>query len=101
MKLRKQSAVTTKPPVSISGAAVNRRDFLKNSGLMAGGAFMAGGVGPGMMRKAQAAAGEGSASEIKTICTHCSVGSLPIVCSATAGLAAPNEWSGRWLPAAC
>ena len=74
MKLRKKSASTTRPPVGTSGVTINRRGFLKSSGLMAGGAVMASGVAPGMMKRARAADDKGSVREVKTICTHCSVG---------------------------
>ncbi|MEJ2590197.1 MAG: formate dehydrogenase subunit alpha [Candidatus Thiodiazotropha sp.] len=61
---------------SASGQTMTRRSFLRNSGLMTGGAVLAGGFAPGMVKRARAegmpAAGEGS--RIKTICTHCSVG---------------------------
>ncbi|MEW8279293.1 MAG: formate dehydrogenase subunit alpha [Candidatus Thiodiazotropha sp.] len=54
---------------------MSRRDFLRNSSLVAGGAALAGGFAPGMMKKANAATAEGGeAKQIKTICTHCSVG---------------------------
>ncbi|MEJ2393272.1 MAG: formate dehydrogenase subunit alpha [Candidatus Thiodiazotropha sp.] len=54
---------------------MNRRDFLRNSGLMAGGVAMASGFAPGMMKRAQASEMEAAGvSKIKTICTHCSVG---------------------------
>ena len=55
--------------------ALSRRAFLKNSSLMAGGAALATTVSPVMMKKADAAvASGGKTEEIKTICTHCSVG---------------------------
>ncbi len=55
---------------------MSRRAFLRNSGLMAGGAVLAGGYTPGMIKRAQAAdpASAGGTQRIKTICTHCSVG---------------------------
>ncbi|MES9820244.1 MAG: formate dehydrogenase subunit alpha [Candidatus Thiodiazotropha sp.] len=54
---------------------MSRRDFLRNSSLMAGGAALATGFAPGMMKKAEAATTEkGQVEQIKTICTHCSVG---------------------------
>jgi formate dehydrogenase major subunit len=59
------------------GLAMSRRGFLRNSGLMAGGAALATTLTPTMMKKAQASASAeagGSTNEIKTICTHCSVG---------------------------
>ncbi|MCG6867877.1 MAG: formate dehydrogenase subunit alpha [Gammaproteobacteria bacterium] len=57
-------------------AAISRRDFLRSSGLMAGGAVLSTTLAPSMMKKAEATAVEegGEVEEIKTICTHCSVG---------------------------
>ena len=64
---RKASATNT--------AVVNRRDFLKGSGLMAGGAALATTFSPHMMKKAHAASNTTAhIKEVKTICTHCSVG---------------------------
>jgi len=56
--------------------AISRRTFLRNSSLMAGGAALASTVSPTMMKKADAAMSEGGGkiTEVKTICTHCSVG---------------------------
>jgi formate dehydrogenase major subunit len=83
MKLRKTSDLPIDAQVDVlpcatrqaGGQALSRRAFLKNSGLMAGGAVLASGFAPGMVRKARAeetdSAGE---QKIKTICTHCSVG---------------------------
>ncbi len=63
---------------SLLGTSVNRRSFLKNSGLTAGGAALAVGAGPSMLKKARAAttyAKEGVATtRVNSICTHCSVG---------------------------
>ncbi|MGE5504127.1 MAG: formate dehydrogenase subunit alpha [Actinomycetota bacterium] len=58
------------------GAAVDRRTFLKRSGLAAGGAALAGGLAAGTVRKAEAVpqAPQGKAEIKKAICTHCSVG---------------------------
>ncbi|MEW8027655.1 MAG: formate dehydrogenase subunit alpha [Candidatus Thiodiazotropha sp.] len=55
---------------------MSRRDFLRNSSLMAGGAALATGFAPGMMKRAEAATADekGQVEQIKTICTHCSVG---------------------------
>ncbi|MCU7847448.1 MAG: formate dehydrogenase subunit alpha [Candidatus Thiodiazotropha sp. (ex Lucinoma kastoroae)] len=82
MKLQKTSdlmsvnnAVSPSPKKSSSGQAMTRRDFLRNSSLMAGGAALATGFTPGMMRKAEAATAQKGQVELKkTICTHCSVG---------------------------
>ena len=80
MKLVKKSSspspVTEARAVS-SGLAVNRRDFLRNSGLAAGGAALATSLAPGMMRQARATEPAPNADEtktIRTVCTHCSVG---------------------------
>jgi len=58
----------------LTGSVVDRRAFLRNSGLAAGGAAI--GLPLGMVRKAEAApAGTGGEiKQVKTICTHCSVG---------------------------
>ena len=62
-----------------TGLALHRRDFLRNSGLLAGGAALATGLAPGMMRRAKAtdatpAPSSGETKTVRTICTHCSVG---------------------------
>jgi formate dehydrogenase major subunit len=59
-----------------SGGAVDRRAFLRNSGLAVGGLTAAATVGAGRVEKAhaQAAAGAGKIEIKKSICTHCSVG---------------------------
>lgn len=60
------------------GTTVNRRTFLKNSGLTAGGAVLAVGAGPSMLKKARAAGTYAKAgietTLVHSICTHCSVG---------------------------
>ena len=60
----------------IAGGAIDRRTFLRNSGLTVGGLAAASTLSSGMVRKADAAAGGGDPNvEIrKTVCTHCSVG---------------------------
>ncbi|MCW8902295.1 MAG: formate dehydrogenase subunit alpha [Sedimenticola sp.] len=57
-------------------SAISRRAFLRNSGLMAGGAVLASSYTPGMIKRVQAAesATAGEVQQVKTICTHCSVG---------------------------
>ncbi len=60
---------------SISGATVNRRDFLKKSGLAVGGITAASALTTGTATKANAAGeGDGKLEVVKSICTHCSVG---------------------------
>ncbi|MBY5993246.1 formate dehydrogenase subunit alpha [Ferrimonas balearica] len=55
---------------------LNRRQFLKNAGVTAGGIAAASMLGQGMIRKAEAAQGSGSGETktVRTICSHCSVG---------------------------
>ncbi len=82
MKLHKTSDLvnhsssdSVSPERASAGQSMSRRDFLRNSSLVAGGAALASGFTPGMMKKAEAATTEkGQAEQIKTICTHCSVG---------------------------
>jgi len=70
------SAKADAPPVT--GLAVNRRDFLRNTSLVAGGAALAVGLAPGMMRRARATSeavpDNAQTRTARTICTHCSVG---------------------------
>ncbi|MCG6967136.1 MAG: molybdopterin-dependent oxidoreductase [Chromatiaceae bacterium] len=84
MKLKKISdqvgtAAATQTPNTAhgeTGRKLSRRDFLRHSGILAGGTALATGLAPGMMRKVQAAPGAaaGEATSVRTICTHCSVG---------------------------
>jgi len=62
--------------IAAGGVALSRRAFLRNSGLMAGGAALATGLSPAMMKRAHASAepAQGAVKEVRTICTHCSVG---------------------------
>ena len=61
---------------SLTGDAVDRRTFLKRSGLTAGGIAAAASLSPGMVTKAKAAASTatGKIKKIKSVCTHCAVG---------------------------
>ena len=83
MKLTKRSDQIPAQPGNDSNSgmasgrsAISRRAFLRNSGLMAGGAVLASSYTPGMIKRVQAAesATTGEVQQIKTICTHCSVG---------------------------
>ena len=64
---------------ALAGTTVDRRAFLKTSGLTAGGAALALGGG-GMVTKARAATGEShpkagiETTTARSVCTHCSVG---------------------------
>jgi len=58
------------------GGSMDRRTFLKRSGLTVGGAALASAAPLGLARKAdaQSAAAAKSLSKVKSVCTHCSVG---------------------------
>ncbi|HID49260.1 MAG TPA: formate dehydrogenase, partial [Chromatiales bacterium] len=57
------------------GQAMTRRSFLLNSSLMTGGAALASTFSPVMMKKASAkTSANGAVDQVKTVCTHCSVG---------------------------
>ena len=78
MKLfKKQDSSPTngKAFVGFAGDSVDRRTFLRRSGLTMGGAAVAGIIPASMMRKAEAAgAGGGKTEIVRTICNHCAVG---------------------------
>jgi formate dehydrogenase major subunit len=76
MKLTKKSNRPAVTPSSGGGWTMDRRTFLRNSGIAAGG-IAAAGLSPGMMRRAKAESPAGAGGEtktVRTICTHCSVG---------------------------
>ncbi|MEQ8707452.1 MAG: molybdopterin-dependent oxidoreductase [Rhodospirillales bacterium] len=80
MLTKKTGGVATSPRLTkalagIAGKTVDRRTFLKGSGLAAGGIALAS-VMPGTVKKAdaQVAAGAGDVKVVKSVCTHCSVG---------------------------
>ncbi len=80
MLTRKTNGVANGPRLSkafagLVGSAVDRRTFLKRSGLTAGGLAAASALSFGRVQSAQAAADSSEPVEIKkTVCTHCSVG---------------------------
>ncbi len=80
IKRKSSEATRSKLQAAIAGASatlVDRRSFLRNSGLAAGGLAALGTLTAGAVRKADAmpAAVEGAKLERrKNICTHCSVG---------------------------
>ena len=81
MKLiKKQSGAVSAQKVdgrqsAFRGLALDRRAFLRNSGLAAGGAAIGSVLAPTMVRKASAATQrEGEITTVRTVCTHCSVG---------------------------
>jgi formate dehydrogenase major subunit len=58
----------------VIGGAINRRTFLKRSGLTAGGAALAAAVPLGMAKQVKAAAATEGMKNVKSVCTHCAVG---------------------------
>ncbi len=80
MLTRKTNGVATGPRLSKAlaatvGSAIDRRTFLKRSGLTVGGIAAASSMSFGMVKKAEAAeAGSGDIKLVKSVCTHCSVG---------------------------
>ena len=85
MKLRRKEGASgsgSMPDVNLGtglfGRAVNRRTFLRHSGVTAGGAALATVAAPAMVSKVRAAElspKSGVDTEIKlSVCTHCSVG---------------------------
>ncbi|MBO6947096.1 MAG: molybdopterin-dependent oxidoreductase [Rhodospirillales bacterium] len=65
----------TKALAGVVGGSMDRRTFLKRSGVTAGGIALASSLPAGMVKKAEAAsAAAGNIQQIKSVCTHCSVG---------------------------
>jgi len=76
MKLTKKSTKAAPTTTPTTGWTMDRRTFLRNSGIAAG-SVAAAGLLPGMMQRAHASApaqGKGEVKTVRTICTHCSVG---------------------------
>jgi len=72
-----QPGETPPPAAGLLGRTIDRRTFLRRTGLAAGGAAVATTVSMRMMRRADAAqaeAGDGESVKKRTVCTHCSVG---------------------------
>ena len=64
----------SKALAGITGSAIDRRTFLRRSGLTAGGAAVAAVMPLGRVQKAVAQSGTVGVTQVKTVCTHCSVG---------------------------
>ncbi len=58
----------------VIGGSMDRRTFLKRSGVTAGGVALASVLPTGMAKEAKAAAGAMQLKQIKTVCSHCAVG---------------------------
>ena len=80
MLTKKTNGVANGPRLSkalagVTGSAIDRRAFLKRSGLAAGTAAAVATMSFGRVKKAEAqAAATGTVKQIKSICNHCSVG---------------------------
>ncbi len=80
MLTKKTNGVANGPRLSkalagVTGNAIDRRTFLKRSGLTAGGVAAGTALSFGRVEKAAAqSAGDSRVKQIKSVCTHCSVG---------------------------
>ncbi len=78
MKLIKRRSADAPSTAFGLGEAIDRRTFLRRSGVALGGAAVSGVLTAGMMRRAEAKGAspqEGVATELRrSVCTHCSVG---------------------------
>jgi len=80
MLTKKSNGVAGRPRLSkalagVVGGSMDRRSFLKRSGVAAGGVALASALPAGMVKKAEAASGAaGELTQVKSVCTHCSVG---------------------------
>ncbi len=80
MLTKKTNGVANGPRLSkalagMVGSAIDRRTFLKRSGLAAGSAVAAASLSSGMVKKAEAQSSTSSGMQVvKSVCTHCSVG---------------------------
>ncbi len=80
MLTKKTNGVANGPRLSkalagVSGSAIDRRTFLKRSGLTAGGVAAGTALSFGRVEKAAAQSADASkVKQIKSVCTHCSVG---------------------------
>jgi Anaerobic dehydrogenases, typically selenocysteine-containing len=74
--IKKQGGRTGSIGEGFTGEVIDRRTFLRRSGLAAGGAALASMLPPSMMKKAQAKRIDPSVKTDlhRSICTHCSVG---------------------------
>ncbi len=92
MLTKKTNGVANGPRLSkalagLTGSAIDRRTFLKRSGLTAGGIAAASALPLGMVKKAEAAVAGGTIKKVLSVCTHCAVG-----CSVVAEIQ-----NGKWI----
>ena len=64
----------TRALTGLTGGAIDRRTFLRRSGLTVGGLAGASALTGGMIRKAEAQTAGGDVETVRSVCTHCSVG---------------------------
>jgi formate dehydrogenase major subunit len=70
-----RNSLALKAMAGLSGGAMDRRGFLRRSGLAVGGLAATTALSPGLTRRAEAQGAATAAVKIvKNICTHCSVG---------------------------
>ncbi len=80
MLRKKSNGIATGPRLSsaladLTNGAIDRRTFLRRSGLAIGGIAAASTMSSGMVKKAEAAtSGNENVDVIKSVCTHCAVG---------------------------
>jgi len=79
MLTKKSGGVATGPRLKkalsgVIGGAMDRRAFLKRSGITAGGVALASAMPIGLAKEAKAATPAKDLKRIKSVCTHCSVG---------------------------
>ena len=79
MLRKKTNGVAQGPRLSkaltgLTGGAIDRRTFLRRSGLAAGGIAAASAVTGGTVTKVKAQAASADLKQIKSVCNHCSVG---------------------------
>ena len=79
MLRKKTSGVSSGPRLAkalagVTGGSVDRRTFLRRSGLAAGGIAAGSALSLGTVKKAQAQATSGGAKTVLSVCTHCAVG---------------------------
>ena len=98
MLRKKMRGVANGPRLSsaideLTNTTVDRRSFLRNSGLAIGGLTAAAAVTGGRVQKAEAAgAGTGKLEIKKSVCTHCSVG-----CTVLAEVAMDAKGKATWI----
>ena len=94
MLTKRSNGVANRPRLKkalagVIGGAMDRRAFLKRSGVTAGGAVLAAATPLGVAKTAKAQAANKSMKNVKSVCTHCSVGCTVI------GEVANGVWVGQ------